>query len=316
MSKRIVLALGGNAISSGDHSGNIAEQFAQSRITAKHVADLICSGRQVLLTHGNGPQVGTELRRVELSRHEVYPLDLGLCVANTQATMGYMLCQCLENEMKQRGETIRTCTIITTVIVDPADEAFRRPTKPIGQVYDKKTIEERATTDAWNVVEIPGKGFRRVVPSPKPRAIDELPLIRKMFDEGTVLVACGGGGIPVVERPGWGYEGVEAVIDKDLTAALLAVGVEADTLAILTGVDKVCLNYGKPDEQPLDTLSVAEARRHHAAGQFPPGSMGPKIEACLNFVEKSPVPDAQAFITSVEGCEEAFAGKTGTRFTR
>jgi carbamate kinase len=169
------------------------------------------------------------------------------------------------------------------------------------------------SSDGWNVVEIPGRGFRRVVPSPKPRAIRELDLIRRMFDEGHVVVACGGGGIPVVERPGWGLEGVEAVIDKDLTAALLAAGVGANTLAVLTGVEKVCLHLGKPDETPLDTLTVAQAKAHLAAGEFPPGSMCPKIEACIDFLETSKHPDAQAFITSVEDCEDALAGKTGTR---
>ncbi len=313
---RIVVALGGNAISSGKHSGNITEQFAQSRVTARFIANLICAGHRLIITHGNGPQVGMVLRRVELSRHEVYPIDLGLCVADTQAGMGYMICQCIANEMERRGRPIIASTIVTTVLVDADDEAFRRPTKPIGQFYDRETAEHRVAAEGWNVIEVPGKGFRRVVPSPRPRKIQELDLIRKLFDDGQTIVCCGGGGIPVVRRPAGGVEGVEAVIDKDLTAALLAVGTEADTLAILTDVERVSVDYGKPTERFLDTLTVSQAREYLAAGQFPEGSMGPKVRACIHFVENSPLGSPTAIITSIEGSEAALAGRTGTRLTR
>ncbi len=311
--RQIVLALGGNAISSGLHGGNISDQFAQSRITAKFVADLICDGHHVLLTHGNGPQVGVILRRVELSRNEVYPIDLGLAVADSQAGMGYMICQCIRNEMAFREAPVNACTVITTVLVDRDDPAFGKPTKPIGEHYDRATIEQRIAEEGWQVVEVPGKGWRRVVPSPRPREIQELELIHHLFDEGRVVVCCGGGGIPVVQTGGWGEEGVEAVIDKDLTAALLAVGTDADTLAILTGVEQVCLNYGKADERALDVLTISEARAYLAAGEFPPGSMGPKIQACVDFLTKTTVPGAQAIITSIGACTAALAGQAGTR---
>jgi len=312
----MVVALGGNAIASDDHGADVPAQFAQSRVTARYIANLICAGHHVLLTHGNGPQVGKILRRVELSRHEVYPIDLGLCVADTQAGMGYMICQCIQNEMRVRQRPARVCTVITTVRVDRHDPAFNKPSKPIGQYYSKECIEERITTDGWDVVEVPGRGFRRVVASPIPLEICELELIHHLFDEDRVVVCCGGGGIPVVIDAEGRIDGVEAVIDKDLTAALLAVGAQADTLAILTDVDKVRLNYGKPDERPIDSMTITEARRHLESGQFPPGSMGPKITACINFLTQSPLHDATAIITNISGCEDALAGRTGTRIVR
>ena len=314
--RKIVVALGGNAISSGDGSGDIASQFAQSRVTAKYIGDLLAGGHHLLLVHGNGPQVGMVLRRVELSRHEVYPIDLGLCVADTQAGMGYMICQCIRNEMLKRGSRARACTIVTTVMVDREDEAFSNPTKPIGQFYKLDDIQDRIDNEGWQVVHVPNKGVRRVVPSPKPQRIHELELIHHLFDEGRVVVCCGGGGIPVVETEDGLREGVEAVIDKDLTASLLAIGTDADTLAILTDVDKVCLNYGKPDEKPLDVMTVSQARQYLEAGEFPAGSMGPKIQACINYVEGSNCRNAEALITSIKGCTDALAGLTGTRIVQ
>jgi carbamate kinase len=260
--------------------------------------------------------VGVDLRRVELSRHEVYPVDLGICVAHTQANMGYMICQCVDNELRKRQRHERTCTVITTVHVDQNDSAFTNPTKPIGQYYDKKAIDERVATHGWSVVEVPGRGFRRVVPSPKPKMIAELAVIRELFNKGHIVICCGGGGIPVIDPGNGMLEGVEAVIDKDLTAALLAVGTGADTLAILTDVERVRLNYGKPNEKPVGTLTISEARAHLSSGQFPPGSMGPKVQACVNYLEHTENPNAQALITSIEGCSDALAGRTGTRIVR
>ena len=316
MPRRIVIALGGNAISSGDSSGDIPSQFDASRHTAKYIADLICAGHHVLMTHGNGPQVGMVLRRVELSRHEVYPIDLTLGVADTQAGMGYMICQCIRNEMAKRDVPVNACTIVTTVEVDPHDLAFTNPTKPIGQFYDEATARSRVETDGWDIKEADGKGWRRVVPSPKPVSIREQELIKHLFDQGRVVVCCGGGGIPVVRLEDGTYEGVEAVIDKDLTATELALGANADTLAILTAVEKVCLNFGTDEEQPLDVMTIAEAKKHLADKQFPPGTMGPKIEACIRFIERSAEPDAMAIITSIEGCTDALAGNTGTRIVK
>lgn len=313
--RRIVLALGGNAISSGDRGAGIPQQFAQSRVTAKFVADLLSAGHHVLLTHGNGPQVGMVLRRVELSRHEVYPIDLGLCVADTQAGMGYMIGQCIQNEMTRRNAAVRVCTIVTTVEVDPDDPAFTNPTKPIGPLYSPATAKKRMTEDGWPMVEVNGE-FRRVVPSPKPVEIQELELIHHLFDEDRVVICCGGGGIPVIRDRDGMIEGVEAVIDKDLTAAKLAIGADADTLAILTAVEKVCINYGRPDEKPLDIITISEAQRLMDDGHFPPGSMGPKITACIEFLNGCDDPDALALITSIEDCQRALAGETGTRIVR
>jgi len=315
-SHKIVLALGGNSISSGNRRNDITDQFAQSRITVRHIADLLDAGHRVVITHGNGPQVGMVLRRVELSRHEVYPIDLGLAVADTQAGMGYMICQVLRNEMFARGNRLDPCTLVTTVLVDADDPAFANPTKPIGPHYDKATIDQRVASDGWHVVEVPGKGWRRVVPSPRPKRIQEIALIRRLFDEGHVIVCCGGGGIPVVQTTPTRLDGVEAVIDKDLTSALLGIQTDADTLAITTGVDKVCINFGQPDERAVDLLTVREARAYLAEGQFPPGSMGPKIEACIQFIEESRTPGSQAIITSIAGLAGALAGKTGTRIIR
>ena len=309
-----MLALGGNAISSG--TGDIPSQFAQSRTTARYIADLLGAGHHVLLTHGNGPQVGNTLRRVELSRHEVYPIDLGLCVADTQAGMGYMICQCIRNEMHTRGLAAAACTVITTVVVDPEDPAFANPTKPIGQFYDEATARQRGEAEGWHIIEVPGKGFRRVVPSPAPCEIAELELIHHLFDEGRVVVCCGGGGIPVVRRPDGTTNGVEAVIDKDMTSARLAVGAEADTLAILTDVEQACLDFGKPTQRPLGRVTIAEAKGHLEAGQFPAGSMGPKMRACIDFLVSSPLPNARALITSVEKIGEALVGRTGTHIVR
>jgi len=313
---KIVLALGGNSISSGNRRNDITDQFAQSRITVRHIADLIEAGHRVIITHGNGPQVGMVLRRVELSRHEVYPIDLGLAVADTQAGMGYMICQVLRNEMYGRGNRLDPCALVTTVLVDAEDRAFTHPTKPIGPHYDKATIDQRVASDGWQVVEVPGKGWRRVVPSPAPKRIQEIDLIRRLFDEGHVIVCCGGGGIPVVHTTATRLDGVEAVIDKDLTSALLGVQTDADTLAITTGVEKVCINFGKPDERAVDVLTVSEARALLADGQFPAGSMGPKIEACIQFIEESRTPGSQAIITSIAGLADALAGRTGTRIVR
>jgi carbamate kinase len=314
--KRIVVALGGNAITPPDSIGDVPSQFARTREVSVPLADAIQAGHQLVLTHGNGPQVGNILRRVELASKEVYTIDLGLCVADSEAGMGYMICQCMSNELSRRGVDIPACTVVTTVLVDADDPAFDNPTKPIGTFYTKREAEQHKTKDGWSMVEVPGVGYRRIVPSPRPKAIQELDQIRALVRAGGLVVCAGGGGIPVVFRPGWGHEGVEAVIDKDLTAAMLAVGVEADMLTIITDVERVCLNFGKPDETAFDSITVAQARRYLDEGQFPPGSMGPKIEAAINFLRDSDKPDAGVLITSIHTFGEALAGRTGTRIVR
>jgi len=313
---RIVVALGGNALCPAGSAGNIPQQFARTRETVVPLADLIEHGHQLLITHGNGPQVGNILRRVEIASKEVYPIDLGLCVADSQAGMGYMICQCLTNEFRKRGRDVQGCTIVTTVLVDRDDPAFADPTKPIGPFLSAEEAERHRREEGWHLIEVPGRGMRRVVPSPRPLQIKELDLIRQLYDSGRQVVAVGGGGIPVIDKPGGGYEGVEAVIDKDLSAALLALGVEADLLAVLTDQPCVYADFGKPSQQALTRLTVSEARRLLEAGQFPPGSMGPKIQAAIDFLEGSPKPNARAVITSTGAVVEAIEQGAGTWIER
>ena len=313
---KMVVALGGNAISDPGTPGTIADQFAQSRATSVVLADLIDAGHQLLITHGNGPQVGNILRRVELAAGEVYPIDLGLCVADSQAGMGYMICQCLANELASRGRKGHPTTIVTTVRVDADDPAFSHPTKPIGIYYTKEQADRHIADNGWQMNEIAGRGWRRMVPSPLPLEILQLEAIRSLFEGGQVVVAAGGGGIPVIHVAGSGYEGVEAVIDKDLTSAMLAVELEADTLAIITGVDGVYRDFGTPEQVKLDTLGAAEARKMLQAGQFPEGSMGPKIQAAINFLTSSASGNAQVLITTSDDLEASVQGRAGTRVVR
>jgi carbamate kinase len=246
----------------------------------------------------------------------VYPIPLALCVADTQAGMGFMICECIRNEMlgrSGRGRSVQACTVITTVRVDPDDEAFGRPSKPIGQRYDAETARERADTDGWDIVEVEPGVWRRVVASPRPVAIEEIELIRHLFDEGRLVVCCGGGGIPVVQTGEGRSHSVEAVVDKDLTASLLAIGAEADTLLILTDVERVLLDRGSPRERAVGALSVAEAEGYLAEGQFGEGSMEPKIRACVEFIARTRATSPMAVIARTDRCVEALAGRTGTR---
>ncbi|MDY7109113.1 MAG: carbamate kinase [Planctomycetota bacterium] len=312
----IVVALGGNAISPVGEVGNIAQQFRQTRQTVAGLRRLLVGGAPMIITHGNGPQVGNAIRRVELSAHEVYPLDLGICVADVQGGMGYMIAQCLMNDLQRQGRNRIVTTIVTTVEVDRNDEAFSHPSKPIGSFFPREQAERYMREYGWEMVEIPRQGHRRVVPSPRPIAIVEIDLIRKLVESGELLVAVGGGGIPVYREANGDLEGCEAVIDKDLASGLLAGGIGAATLFIVTAVDKVCLDYGTPAQRKLDRLTAAEARRHLDDGQFPPGSMGPKIQAAINFLEASQREDARVIICDIEHISPAMDGEAGTVITR
>lgn len=313
----MVIALGGNAISMPNEEGNIAQQFAHSGETVRVIADVICAGHQVILTHGNGPQVGNVLRRVEIAaEHDVYPIPLTLCVADTQGGMGYMIEQCLENELHRRGVDRGCATVITTVLVDEADPAFARPTKPIGIFYTEADAQRHMAHKGWKMVNVPNRGWRRVVASPAPLEIMEIDLIRKLATGGDIVICCGGGGIPVARRPDGDLYGIEAVIDKDSTAAILAATLEADWLVILTNVRQVCAAYGTPDETPLSEMTIAEARRRMQAGEFPAGSMGPKIQAAIDFLERSRQQDAAALITDQGGLAAAITGNGGTWIRR
>ncbi|MCI0333483.1 MAG: carbamate kinase [Planctomycetes bacterium] len=314
--KRLVVALGGNAISAPGKVGNIDEQFAQVSETAEVLCDAIERGYQLIVTHGNGPQVGNILRRVEIARSELYPIPLDVCVADTQAGMGYMIAQCLSNAMNRRNLTCDVTAVVTTVLVDAGDPAFQDANKAIGPAMTTAQAELYRTKDGWQLRDEGNGRFRRVVPSPLPRKIIEMPAIGHLVDAGQIVVCCGGGGIPVAVDSLGRVRGVAAVIDKDRTTGLLAGQLEAPTLMILTAVEYACLNYGKPNEQPLEQITADEAEAHLKAGQFGAGSMRPKIETAIDFVRRSPHAEAVAIIAHVNHFAAALDGKSGTRIIR
>jgi len=307
--KVVVVALGGNAITREFEEGNIYQQFSNTRRSLTGVADLIQAGHEVVITHGNGPQVGNYLVRVEASRHLVPPIPLGVIVADLEGGMGYMIQQTLQNKMKIRGIKKEVITLVTQVLVDKNDPSILNPTKFVGVFYQKEQVEDLIHRPGWIVKEDPGRGYRRVVPSPTPLKIIESSVIKMLVENGVVVIAAGGGGIPVYYEEDGELEGVDAVIDKDLASSVLARDIQADMLIMLTAVDKVYLNFRKPNQVGLDKLTVAEAKQYLADGQFPPGSMGPKIQASIDFLESG---GKEVLITSVERMQEALAGKIGT----
>ena len=310
--EKIVIALGGNALGS-----NLPEQAAAVRQTAGAIADLIQEGHQVVVAHGNGPQVGmiqnamTELTRSDPGKY--IPCPLSVCVAMSQGYIGYDLQNALREELLNRGIEKGVATVLTQVQVDPDDPAFQKPTKPIGAFMNKEEAEILASERGYTVVEDAGRGYRRVVASPRPQSIVEISSIRTMVDAGLVVVACGGGGIPVVSTGGYGLKGAAAVIDKDFASAVLAQQLGADALIILTAVEKVAINFGKPNEQWLDSLTPDEARKYMGEGHFAPGSMLPKVQAAVQFVQANP--GKKAIITSLDKAIDALDGKTGTAVT-
>jgi len=310
MNKLAVVAIGGNSISKADQVGTIPEQFANSRETAEHLAGMIAMGYDIVLTHGNGPQVGNVLLRVEYSKEHVYPIFLDTCVSDTQGGMGYMLQQILGNVLREKGVKKTVATVVTQVLVDKNDPSFKNPTKPIGSFYSKEEAEKNQKEKGWSIVEDAGRGYRRVVPSPIPVDILEKEAIENLVKNGFIVIAVGGGGIPVIRDEKGGISGVEAVIDKDRASSLLANQIKADVLIISTGVEKVAVNYKKPDEKWLDKMTVAEAKKYLEEGQFPKGSMGPKIQASIQFLENG---GKEVIITDPEHLTEALQGKTGTK---
>jgi carbamate kinase len=312
VSKIAVVAVGGNSLIKDAQHQTIPDQYAATVETSKHVASMIEQGWEVLLTHGNGPQVGFILRRSELSRGELHSVPLDYCGADTQGAIGYMFQRALRNEFKQRGITKQATTIITQTLVDQNDPAFQNPTKPIGSFMAEQIAREHANDDGWTVIEDAGRGWRRVVPSPLPQKIVEFDAIMALIRAGFTVIASGGGGIPVIEQDGQ-LVGVEAVIDKDYAAATLARDLKADLFLITTAVDKVALNFGKPDQQLLDKLTLAQAKEYLAQGHFHAGSMGPKVQAVIWFLEAG---GKEALITSSENIERALDGETGTRFVQ
>ena len=305
----IVLAIGGNSLIRDEAHRTVPDQWALTRETCGHVAALVQAGWRVVVTHGNGPQVGFILRRSELARHELHDVPLDSCDADTQGAIGYMVQQSLENEFRRRGLRRGAVALVTQVEVDAQSPAFARPSKPIGSFMDEATARERAARGGWVVGEDAGRGWRRLVASPEPLAIVELDAIRTLVAAGYVVVAVGGGGIPVTRDAAGDLRGAEAVIDKDLASSLLARELRADALVISTGVRRVCLRWGRPDQLELERLTGAEARRYLAEGHFGAGSMGPKIEAALRFVESG---GRRAVITCPEELERALEGEAGT----
>jgi carbamate kinase len=312
----IVVALGGNAISRPEEEGIVDQQFANSRATAKALADLIEQGHHLVITHGNGPQIGNFLLRNEAAAGAIYPLPMEVAVAHVQGGMGYMIAQTLTNELNARGYDRMVTAIVTTVRVDGDDPSFRNPTKPIGRVLPKEDAERFARDEGWAIKEVsPGK-FRRVVASPIPRHIMEIKTIRRCVAAGDLVVVCGGGGVPVVQNPVHGLRGVRAVIDKDLASGLLAAELNAHMMMILTNVDRVSIDYGKPTQRTLERMTLVQAQRFMDEGQFPAGSMGPKIQGAINFLQASRNGDASVIIGPLHHAIDAVAGRIGTRITK
>ena len=310
MGKKIVIALGGNAL-----GNNLPEQMVAVKQTSKAIADLIEEGHEVIVAHGNGPQVGmiqaamTELTR---SNPEKYiPCPLSVCVAMSQGYIGYDLQNALREELLDRGINKGVATVLTQVIVDPEDPAFKNPTKPIGSFMTKEEADKMVAERGYQVVEDAGRGYRRVVASPKPQEIAEIETVKALADAGHVVVACGGGGIPVFKTEGHHLKGAAAVVDKDFASCVMAQQLDADCLIILTAVEKVAIHFGKPDVQWLDELTPAEAEKYIADGEFAPGSMLPKVQAALQFAQSKP--GRTALITLLEKAKDGVAGKTGTK---
>jgi len=304
-----VVAVGGNSLIKGKGHQTIPDQYAAAAESMGHIAGMIQAGWNVVITHGNGPQVGFILRRSELSRHELHEVPLDYCGADSQGAIGYMFQQALYNEFRRRGIEKQAATVVTQVLVSAEDPAFKHPTKPIGSFMDEPTASQRAAGEGWAVVEDAGRGWRRVVASPLPVKIVQREVIEAMIAAGFVVVAVGGGGIPVVEDSAGNLVGVEAVIDKDFASALLAASIAADLFLISTAVPQIALNYGKPDQQWLDKLSLAEAEQYLKQGHFAKGSMGPKVQAIINYLEAG---GKQALVTNPENIGRALAGETGT----
>jgi carbamate kinase len=308
--KVAVVAVGGNSLIKDKAHRTIPDQYAASSETMSHIASMIEAGWDVVITHGNGPQVGFILRRAELAAHELHPVPLDYCGADTQGAIGYMFQRALHNEFRTRGMKKRAATVVTQVLVDRNDPAFENPTKPIGSFMDQDVALSRAESDGWAVVEDAGRGWRRVVPSPLPVRIIEQEAIMALVRAGFTVVGIGGGGIPVVEDENGNLVGVEAVIDKDFASSLLAVGIEADLLLISTAVEKVALNFNKPDQVWLDQMTLNEARQYLGEGHFAKGSMEPKIRAIIAFLEQG---GKEALITTPENIMKALHRETGTR---
>jgi carbamate kinase len=304
-----VVAVGGNSLIKDEKHKSVPDQYDAGAESMHHIVDMIEQGWDVVVTHGNGPQVGFILRRSEIARSELHEVPLDFCGADSQGSIGYMFVQALYNEFRKRGMDKKAVSVVTQTVVDREDKAFQNPTKPIGSFMDEASAKMRSEKDGWIVVEDAGRGWRRVVPSPIPAEIIEAKAIRSLIEEGFVVVGVGGGGIPVIRKENGDLIGVEAVIDKDFGSSLLATLIDADMFIISTAVEKVAINFNKPNVKWLDRMTAAEARAYMAEGQFAKGSMLPKIQAILKFLDKG---GKAAIITNPENIGRALRGETGT----
>ncbi|NLN70154.1 MAG: carbamate kinase [Chloroflexi bacterium] len=304
-----VIAVGGNALIKDKSHQSVQDQYNAANDTMTHIVDMIQKGWDVVVTHGNGPQVGFILRRSELAAHELHEVPLDYCGADTQGAIGYMFENALYNEFKRRGMVKDVATVVTQTIVNRNDPAFQNPTKPIGSFMDEDEAKRRVGNEGWAVVEDAGRGWRRVVPSPLPTHIVEANVIDILIHAGTIVVAVGGGGIPVIEDEAGYIRGIEAVIDKDFSAAIIASHIKADLFIISTAVEKVALHYNQPNQVFLDRMTVGEAKQYIEAGHFASGSMLPKIQAVIKYFEEG---GKKALITDPKHISDALEGKTGT----
>jgi len=310
MAKKVaVVAVGGNSLILDSKHQSVEDQYKAAVETMKHIAEMIAKGWDVIITHGNGPQVGFVLARSEYSRGIIHEVPLDSCGADTQGAIGYNFQMALGNIFKDKGIKKPVVTVVTQVLVDKDDPSFKKPSKPIGQFYSEEEAQRRKEKDGWDIMEDAGRGWRRVVASPDPKEIIELPAIKTLIDAGISVVAVGGGGIPVIRDEKGELKGTAAVIDKDLASSLLATLMNADLLLISTAVEKVCLNFGKPNQKSIDKMTVAEAKKYIEEGHFKPGSMLPKMKAIVRFLEKG---GKQALITDPAHIPQALDGKTGT----
>ena len=313
MAEKIVIALGGNALQSSKSEATAEAQLEVVKKTCEYIADLSASGYEMGIVHGNGPQVGRILLASETAKDVTPAMPFDVCGAMSEGYIGYHLQQALKHSMQKRGKDFPVLTVVTQMVVDKEDKGFKNPTKPIGPFYTEEEAKELESIKGYSMKEDAGRGFRRVVASPIPKEIVEIEAIKQLWPT-SIVISCGGGGIPVVRNEDGSLEGVAAVIDKDFAAELLAEEVEADVLMILTEVEKVAINFNKPDQKDLDELTIEEAEKHIADGQFAPGSMLPKVEAAMKFVESGD--NKKAIITSLDKAIDALEGKTGTVFVK
>ncbi len=307
---KIVIALGGNALQEAGKPATAESQLEVVEKTSEYIADIIERGYNVVLAHGNGPQVGRIVIQNEYSASQTPAMPFDVCGAMSQGYIGYHMQQGLEKVLRARGNNKRVVTLVTQVVVDKDDPKFKNPSKPIGPFYNEATAKQLAEEKGYTMKEDAGRGWRRVVASPMPVEIVELDAVKCLIDGGFIPITVGGGGIPVIKDENGNYIGTAAVIDKDLASEKLAEDIDADALVILTAVENVCVNFGKPDQKSLSTLTVDEARAYIAEGQFAPGSMLPKVEAAIKFAQSKP--GRKAIITSLDKAVEALEGKAGT----